>query len=180
HAAFARDDKDFIASYVLNYIIGGGGFNSRLMEEVREKRGLCYTIFAQNAAYADGGSLLIYAGTGAGRIAELSDVVADELRRFPDGVTEHELNRARAQMKAGMLMGLESPSGRCERLARMTAIWDRVPSLEETVAQIEAVTRERVVSYGAALCETAEPALALYGPVSAAPDHAQIRTRLAA
>ncbi|MEM7613726.1 MAG: pitrilysin family protein [Pseudomonadota bacterium] len=160
--------------------IMGGGMSSRLFQEVREKRGLCYTIFAQNAAYADGGSLLIYAGTGAGRIAELSDVVADELRRFPDGVTEHELNRARAQMKAGMLMGLESPSGRCERLARMTAIWDRVPSLEETVAQIEAVTRERVVSYGAALCETAEPALALYGPVSAAPDHAQIRTRLAA
>ncbi len=158
----------------------GGGMSSRLFQEVREKRGLCYTIFAQNAAYADSGSLLIYAGTAADRIAELSQVVTDELRRFPGTVTQPELERARAQMKAGMLMGLESPSGRCERLARMIAIWDRVPSLEETVAEIDAVTLDQVSDFGVQLCVDAQPALALYGPVTGAPDHAQIRARLAA
>ncbi len=154
--------------------------SSRLFQEVREKRGLCYSIFAQTAAYADSGSLMIYAGTAEDSIAELSGVVTDELRSLPDTVTQHELERARAQMKAGLLMGLEGCSGRCERLSRTTAIWDHVPSLEETVAKIDAVTREDLVRFGADLCANAQPAQALYGPVAQAPDHEEIRARLAA
>ncbi len=158
----------------------GGGMSSRLFQEVRERRGLCYTIFAQSAPYADSGALMIYAGTGGDTIGELSKVVADEMRRLPDTLTDQELSRARAQMKAGMLMGLESPAGRCERLARMTAIWDRVPTLEETVARIDAVSRQDVAAFGSALCETGRPALALYGPVAEAPDHQALQARLAA
>ena len=154
--------------------------SSRLFQEIRENRGLCYTIFAQSAPYADAGSLMIYAGTGAETISELATVVADELRRVPESLTEAEVNRARTQMKAGLLMGLESPSGRCERLARMMAIWDRVPPLEETVSLIEEVDLSDVARFGAALCSEAEPALALYGPVAAAPDHQALKARLAA
>lgn len=119
-------------------------------------------------------------GTAEDSVAELVQVVIDEMRRLPEDVTDAELERARAQMKAGMLMGLESASGRCERLARMVSIWDRVPEVEETVAKINAVTRADLAAYGEQVCVAAQPALALYGPVSAAPDHEGIRARLAA
>ncbi|MEM8789009.1 MAG: pitrilysin family protein [Pseudomonadota bacterium] len=171
---------DDIHTAQLHAAVMGGGMSSRLFQEVREKRGLCYTIFAQSAAYADTGAMFVYAGTGEGQIAELIDVVTEELRRMPEDLSAAELERARAQMKAGLLMGLEGPSGRCERMARMTAMHGRVPSLEETVAKIDAVTREDLVRYGAGLCAGARPALALYGPVGAAPDCAQIQARLAA
>ena len=95
--------------------------SSRLFQELRERRGLCYTIFAQAGAYDDTGLITIYAGTGADQIRELTDLTIDELRRAADGLTPAELERARAQLKAGMLMGLESPSARAERLARMLA-----------------------------------------------------------
>ncbi|WP_112320442.1 M16 family metallopeptidase [Oceanibium sediminis] len=171
---------DDIYTSQLHAAILGGGMSSRLFQEAREKRGLCYTIFAQTAAYADSGALMIYAGTAGDSIAALSKVVTDELRRLPETVTLAELDRARAQMKAGMLMGLESPSGRAERLARTTAIWDRVPTPEETVARIDAVTLEDIRAFGETLCTTARPAQALYGPVAAAPDHDVLRARLAA
>ena len=119
-------------------------------------------------------------GPAARTIGELSQVVADELRRVPGSLTEAEVNRARTQMKAGLLMGLESPSGRCERLARMMAIWDRVPTLEETVERIDAVDLGAVSDFAARICAEADPALALYGPVASAPDHQALKARLAA
>ncbi|MHA3916089.1 M16 family metallopeptidase [Halovulum sp. GXIMD14793] len=172
-------DEDIYAAQVYAGLLGGG-MSSRLFQEVREKRGLCYTIFAQPAAYSDSGSLLIYAGTSAEQVGELTQVVTDELRATASDLNEAEVARARAQMKAGLLMGLESPHARCERLARMVAIWDRVPSLEETIARIEAVDRDRVRSFAEASFTNADPALALYGPVDAAPDQAWIRDRFAA
>ncbi len=123
---------------------------------------------------------MIYAGTGVETITELASVVVDELRRVPGSLSEAEVRRARTQMKAGLLMGLESPSGRCERLARMLAIWDRVPSLEETVEKIDAVGYGDVTGFARRLCEGADPALALYGPVAEAPDVAALKARLAA
>ena len=172
-------DPDLYVAQVYASIIGGG-MSSRLFQEVRESRGLCYTIFAQSAPYADAGSLMIYAGTGGDTITELSTVVVDELRKVPGSLSEAEVNRARTQMKAGLLMGLESPSGRAERLARMMAIWDRVPGLEETVARIEEVDHARVAEFAARVCAEADPALALYGPVAAAPGHDALKARLAA
>lgn len=158
----------------------GGGMSSRLFQEVREKRGLCYTIYAQAGAYVDTGSLTIYAGTSGTDVAELSMLCIDELRRSADDMSESEVNRARVQMKAGMLMGLESPSSRCERLARMVMIWGRVPGLDEVVAKIDAVDTGVVVEYAARLCASGVPSLALYGPVGAAPNVSVLADRLAA
>jgi hypothetical protein len=90
-----------------------------------------------------------------------------ELRRSADDMSAAELDRARAQMKAGLLMGLESPSARAERNARLVAIWDRVPPLEETVARIDAVSLEGLRAHAAALTASGRSALALYGPVGA-------------
>ncbi len=158
----------------------GGGMSSRLFQEAREKRGLCYTVFAQTGAYSDAGLLTIYAGTGGEDINELVNLTVDELKRAADDFSAAEIARARAQLKAGLLMGLESPSSRAERLARLLAIWDRVPPLEETVEQIDAVTTGDARAYAARLVEQSRAALALYGPVSQAPAFDQLTARLAA
>ncbi|MFD1913142.1 M16 family metallopeptidase [Halodurantibacterium flavum] len=158
----------------------GGGMSSRLFQKVREERGLCYTIFAQSGAYEDTGSMTIYAGTGAADVAELAGLTMDELKRSAEDMTEAEIARARAQIKAGMLMGLESPSSRAERLARLLSVWGRVPEVDETVAQIDAVTCDGVRAYAARMASGARAALALYGPANNAPMLETLRGRLAA
>ncbi|WP_370310909.1 M16 family metallopeptidase [Salipiger bermudensis] len=158
----------------------GGGMSSRLFQEIREKRGLCYTIFAQSGAYADTGMTTIYAGTSGDEMGELLDLTVDEMKRAADTMSDAEIERARAQMKAGLLMGLESPSSRAERMARMVQIWGKVPPIEETVARIDAVTREGVLAFAEAQAAQSAAALALYGPVDSAPTLEQLQARRAA
>ncbi|MEM8553814.1 MAG: pitrilysin family protein [Pseudomonadota bacterium] len=158
----------------------GGGMSSRLFQKIREQRGLCYSIFAQASAYADTGMTTIYAGTSGDMLGDLCRLTVEELREAATGLTEPEIARARAQMKAGLLMGLESPSARAERLARVMAIWDRVPSLDETIEQIEAVDLNRLKDYGADLASRAPIAMALYGPAVQAPPMDDLRSQLAA
>ncbi len=157
----------------------GGGMSSRLFQEIREKRGLCYSIYAQTGAYAETGMTTIYAGTSAEDIGELADITMEELKRSANDMTPAEVARARAQMKAGLLMGLESPSSRAERMARMVSIWGRVPELEETISRIDAVTTGDVRDFAVQMMK-GDMALALYGPVEKAPRLADLRERLAA
>ena len=157
----------------------GGGMSSRLFQKIREERGLCYSIFAQSAAYEDTGSLTIYAGTSDAEIGDLTLLTLDELKRAAEDMSEAEVARARAQLKAGLLMGLESPSSRAERNARLLAIWGRVPDVDEAVARIDAVSMADVRRYAGEMA-MAQAALALYGPVAKAPDLEAIRRRLAA
>ena len=140
---------------------------------------MCYSIFAQSGAYEDTGQITIYAGTSEDEIGDLIGLTMDELKRAADDMSEAEVNRARAQLKAGLLMGLESPSSRAERNARLLAIWGRVPDVAETVAKIDAVSTEDVRRYGADMVQ-AKSAMALYGPVGDAPDLEAVRARLAA
>ncbi len=158
----------------------GGGMSSRLFQKIREERGLCYSIYAQSGSYDDTGMMTVYAGTSAGEIGDLCTLTMDELKRAADDMTEAEVARARAQMKAGLLMGLESPSSRAERMARYLAIWGRVPGLAEATARIDAVTAADVRAYAERLVTARDSALALYGPVEAAPGLEAIRDRLAA
>ncbi|MES0864672.1 pitrilysin family protein [Ruegeria sp. SCPT10] len=173
-----RDDGIYTAQIYSTAL--GGGMSSRLFQEVRESRGLCYTIFAQTGAYADTGTTTIYAGTSADQVAELATITIDEMKRAAEDMSEEEVARARAQMKAGMLMGLESPSNRAERLARLVQIWGRVPSLEDTVAKIDSVSTEDVRVFAEQMAARAPAALALYGPVSGAPSLADLQERRAA
>ena len=148
----------------------GGGMSSRLFQKIREERGLCYTIFAQSGAYADTGMTTIYAGTSGEELADLAGLTMLEMQRASEDISEIEVERARVQMKAGMLMGLESPSARAERMARMVQIWGKVPLIEETVARIDAVQRSDVLQFAQKQLAEAPAAMALYGPVSGAPD----------
>jgi predicted Zn-dependent peptidase len=158
----------------------GGGMSSRLFQEIREKRGLCYTIFAQAGAYSDTGMMTVYAGTSADQLAELSVVTLDEMKRAAEDMSDEEVARARAQMKAGLLMGLESPSNRAERLARMVQIWGRVPELDEVVRKIDAVSTQDVKTFAEVMAVQAPAALALYGPVGKAPTLEELQERRAA
>lgn len=158
----------------------GGGMSSRLFQEVRENRGLCYTIFAQAGAYEDTGLTTIYAGTSAAQIEELANITMDEMKRATEDMSAVEVARARTQMKAGLLMGLESPSNRAERLARLLSIWNRIPSLEETIANIDDVTTGDVKDFAGQMAGQAGTAMALYGPADAAPTLDALKARLAA
>ena len=158
----------------------GGSMSSRLFQELRERRGLCYTVFAQAGAYADTGMMTIYAGTSAAEAGALAEVTIDEMKRAAEDLSEAEIARARAQMKAGLLMGLESPSNRAERLARMLQIRGHVPDVADVIARIDAVGVNDVRRVAETTVARAPAALALYGPVSGVPDLARLDARRAA
>lgn len=172
-----RDDKVYTAQ--VYSMAMGGGLSSRLFQKIREDRGLCYSIYAQSAAYEDTGQITIYAGTSEAEIGELTKLTVDELKRAADDMGEAEVARARAQLRAGLLMGLESPSSRAERNARLLSIWGRVPDVSEAVAKIDAVDTAAVRRYAAEM-SSARAALAIYGPVAAAPGIDEVRKGLAA
>ncbi|GLT08094.1 peptidase M16 [Sulfitobacter porphyrae] len=173
-----RADDIYVAQIYASAL--GGGMSSRLFQEVRENRGLCYTIFAQAGAYADTGMTTIYAGTSAAQLPELAEITIDEMKRAASDMSPAEVARARAQMKAGLLMGLESPSNRAERLARLIQIWDRIPPLSETIEKIDAVTTGDVRDLAQHMAEISPAALALYGPVENAPTLDTLQARRAA
>jgi len=157
----------------------GGGMSSRLFQEVREKRGLVYSVYSFTAPAMDGGLFGIYAGTGESEAEELMPVTLEELRKVQRDVTEAELNRARAQVKAGLLMSLESTGSRCEQLARQMQVFGRIVPTAETVARINAVTIADVQAAAAKLFR-APPTLAALGPAGRVPSVTAIIERLAA
>ena len=125
------------------------------------------------------GMLTVYAGTRGAEISALTDLTADELARAARDLSEVEIARARTQTKAGLVMGLESPAARAERMAGTLSIWGKILPLEETVAKIDAVDVDRARAVlKRIIAET--PALALYGPVERAPDATALAQRLAA
>ena len=157
----------------------GGGMSSRLFQKIREERGLCYSIHAQPAAYEDTGHVTIYAGTSEAEIGELAELTVAELKRSSRDMSETEIARAKAQLTAGLVMGLESPSSRAERNARLLAIWNRVPDLDEAVAKIEGVSLADVCDQ-ALLALSRPAALAVYGPVGRAPSLAAMMAEMKA
>ena len=175
----AFGERDSYAAQVLATALGGG-MSSRLFQEAREKRGLCYAVFAQAAAYADTGSLTLYGGTGAAEARPLAELMADELRALASGLTAEEVARAKAQLRAGMVMGLEGPSNRAERNARNLIMLGRAQTVAESLERLEAVDVGATRALAERFCAGARPAVALYGPVEAAPGAEEIAARLAA
>ncbi|MGN6569887.1 MAG: M16 family metallopeptidase [Pseudolabrys sp.] len=142
----------------------GGGMSSRLFQEVRENRGLCYTIHALHMPYSDTGLFGLYAGTDEADAPELMRVVIDQIGNATETLNEAEVNRAKAQMKAGLLMALESSEARVAQIARQMLAYGRPIPLEEIVAKVDAVTVESARAAGRALVERGRPAIAALGP----------------
>lgn len=130
--------------YMILASILGGGMASRLFHEIREKRGLVYAISADQYSYTDAGLLTIYAGTSPKGVEQLLPIVCAELKNATSTITEEEVNRAKNQMEAGLLMGLESTSHRCERLARQMHLFNKPISMNETLEKIKQVNVESV------------------------------------
>jgi predicted Zn-dependent peptidase len=142
----------------------GGGMSSRLFQEVRERRGLCYAIYSTCWALADAGLFMIHAATGAEVMDKLIDVVGAELvRAAAEKPAEAELARSKAQLKAGLLMGLESSSARAEQMARQLLLFDRLIEPPELVALIDSVTAEGVRELAAKLVTGSPPSVTVVG-----------------
>jgi len=132
----AADDHDAAAVFAT---LMGGGMSSRLFQEIREERGLAYSIHAYLSAYDDTGIFTVYAGTSQSDVAELVPVVCEEMMKSTRSIPEDEIERAKAQLRAGTLMARESTSARCEHLARHLMTFGRPIPVEETKARIAAV-----------------------------------------
>jgi predicted Zn-dependent peptidase len=141
----------------------GGGMSSRLFQEAREKRGLCYSIYAYHAAYTDVGMFALYAGTDAADAADLMRLAVDEITSAAETISEAEVARAKAQMKAGLLMALESSGQRIAQLAHHMLTFGRPIPLNELVEKVDAVTVESARAAGRALIRRGKPAIALLG-----------------
>ena len=135
--------KDIYAAHLLAGILGGG-MSSRLFQEARERRGLCYSTFAHMSAFSDTGLLQIYAGTAPETAKEFTKVASDILLTATKDVTQEELDRARAQLKASLVMSLESPSSRADQIARQYLAYGYVPDISTLLEKVQAVSVEDV------------------------------------
>ena len=169
-------DPDYYVAAVLSQLLGGG-MSSRLFQEIREKRGLVYSIHSFASSYADGGIFGIYAGTGEKEVAELMPVVCDELAKLPGDLGEQEVKRAAAQLRAATLMSREKPSARCEQLASQLLIYGRPVPPAEAVARIDAVTVEDLARLARRLTHST-PTLAALGPIGRVMEYEALARRL--
>jgi predicted Zn-dependent peptidase len=156
-------DEQLYSLQVFTSVLGGG-MSSRLFQEVREIRGLCYAIHAFHMPYSDTGLFGLYAGTDETDAPELMRVVIDQIGNATETLNEAEVNRAKAQMKAGLLMALESSEARLGQLARQMLAYGRPIPLDEIVHKVDAVTVESARAAGHALIGRGRPAIAALGP----------------
>ena len=136
-------NENFYSLLVYSSLLGGG-MSSRLFQEIREKRGLVYGISSFSSSYTDTGVFGIYCGTGENQIQELIPVLCDELNNSPNSITDNEINRGKAQLKASLMMGRESAFRRCESAARQLLVFGRIIEPSETIKKIDLVSKETV------------------------------------
>ena len=160
--AFSFNDPAYFAQSVYSMMLGGG-MSSRLFQEIREKRGLCYSIYAFVSAFMDSGLFGIYVGTGPEKVDEVLALIADELLRSADQIDAAETERARAQLRASLLMAMESTTARAETLGQNLLIFGRPIPVAELQAKVEAVTADDLRDIAARLISQ-RPTLASLGP----------------
>lgn len=150
--------------YLLNAIIGAG-VSSRLFQEVREKRGLAYSIYSFIAPYIDAGIWAVYAGTAKKRTAEVIELIVKEVKEIRDTVTPNELQRAKDQLKGNLILGLESTNNRMQNIARQEIYYGRYFSPEEITKEIDAVTMDQIRELSETLFKGNAIALTALGPL---------------
>jgi predicted Zn-dependent peptidase len=167
--AFSRDDPDRFALTVLNQVLGGG-MSSRLFQEVREKRGLAYSVYAYRAAYEEIGAMAVYAGTTPARVTETLGVLNAELDRVvaDGGVSDRELDAAKGHLTGSMALGLESSSSRMHRLGRSELTLGEIPTLDELVDAVDAVTPSDIARVIDRVFRGTDRTLTVVGPFDAA------------
>lgn len=136
--------EDIYSLIILNNILGGS-MSSRLFQEVREQRGLAYSVFSYHSSYRDGGLLAIYGGTGSNQLDVLFETIQETLRKLKeDGITEKELQNSKEQMKGNLMLSLESTNSRMSRNGKNELLLGRHRSLDEIIDEVNNVTLEKV------------------------------------
>jgi predicted Zn-dependent peptidase len=156
--------RDFYCSQILANILGGG-MSSRLFQEVREVRGLCYSIYAFHWGFSDTGIFGIHAATGGENLPELVPVIIGELHKSASNIDQKEIERARAQIRAQLLMGQESPAARAGQVARQMMLYGRPISNPEMMERLEGITVERLTDLAGRLFYDTVPTLSAIGPL---------------
>ena len=183
HVAYAfpglsNRDPDYFVAQIYATVLGGGT-SSRLFQEAREKRGLCYSIYAFSNGFQDSGFLGIYVGTGEKEAAEISAVIAGEMEAVTIHLSDAEVARARAQLKVSLLMGMERPGTRAEQIAGQLFALGKVQSPAEIVAQLDAIDAGAVKRYAVRVMQEGKPTIAAVGPVTKLESHAAFARRFA-
>lgn len=159
------DERRF-AAYVMNTLLGGS-MSSRLFQNIRERRGLVYSVFSEINSYRDAGCLTVYAGTSRESLREVVSLIVEEFRRFKEEpVNDEELLRAKNHLKGSMLLSLESTSARMANLARQHLYFDRFWSPEELVQALDEVTPEQVQAVARDFFKPETIALTALGPLN--------------
>lgn len=174
----ARLDEDYYTAQALSTILGAG-MSSRLFQEVREKRGLVYSIFSYHSGYQDAGQFGIYAGTGPEKMGEIMPVICDEVLKLGSSITQEELVRAKAQLKASLLMSRESMMRRADQNAKGLIFRDQIFEQEALAAKIDAVDLKDLEDVAAKIFAT-KPTLSALGPLSELESYDKLEQRLAA
>jgi predicted Zn-dependent peptidase len=159
-----RDPEIYVLQVLSNIL--GGGMSSRLFQEVREKRGLCYSVFSFGSAYEDVGQVGVYAATSPEHSNELMGLTTGIMLSVAQEVSEAEVNRAKAQLKASLVMNLESASSRADQIARQYLAFGHVPAISSLMARIEAVTPEQVRGLADRLFRSKKPGFSAVGHIS--------------
>jgi predicted Zn-dependent peptidase len=158
--------KDRYAAHTLNAVLGGS-VSSRLFQEVREKRGLAYSIYSYLSSYSDGGTFSIYAATRPREASRVIDLVCREIRRLrTTGIGRHELQRAKNQMKGSLMLSLESSQSRMGKLAKDELSLGRSMSLDEILGEIDRVSADHVLQLSRELFDLSRLSVSVLGPVS--------------
>ncbi len=155
----------------------GGGMSSRLFQEVREKRGLCYSVFAFGTTYEDTGQLGVYAATSPDHTPALIEVTANVMMSMMGEITAKEIDRAKAQLKTSIVMNLESASSRADQIARQFLAFGEVPDMATLIAKIEAVTIEQVRALAGDIFGKGVPSMSAVGQLSSLESHAALASR---
>jgi len=155
---------DFYCSQILANVLGGG-MSSRLFQEVRELRGLCYSVYAFHWGFSDTGIFGIHAATSGENLPELIPVIVDELKKSTGSIRQEEIDRARAQIRAQLLMGQESPAARAGQIARQMMLYGRPIPNNELMQRLSDITTTRLTDLAGRLFFNTMPTLSAIGPV---------------
>jgi predicted Zn-dependent peptidase len=164
--SFSRTDPDRYALSVLSTLYGGG-MSSRLFQEVREKRGLAYSIYSSEHMYIDGGTHTVYAGTQATWAPEVLKIVREEACKLIDGdATEEEVQRAKGHVRGGLVLSMDDPGGRMSRLGRSELVHGEILTVDDLLARVDAVTTDDVARVAKRTYGASDPVLACVGPIA--------------
>ena len=169
---------DIYAAQILSIILGGG-MSSKLFQQVREKHGLCYAVYAHISAFQDSGLFSVYAGTAPDKLGELVKVTTDTILTMAEDTRQSDLERARNQIKAGLVMSLESSAGRADQLARQYMAFGRVPEISEIIGKIDAVSIDDVSRLARQIFHNGQLSFAAVGSLAKLPAYENVTARFA-